>query len=126
MSLPRIFAETKTTRSGYGGCAVRFNSHSHSFDKLRMGAFGLRMKSRASPAAFRRRDRQSSGVGERDALLAENALKLFVGVHLADDVAAAEEFAFDIKLRDRRPTGKLLYAQPQLRVLQHVESFELD
>ena len=45
--------------------------------------------------------------------------------HLADDVAAADEFALHIKLRDGRPVGEFLDALADLRVLQHVDGFEL-
>src|SRR5437016_2413655 len=69
---------------------------------------------------------EGSGVGESDAVLAEQAFKLAVGAHLANNVAAADEFTLDIKLWNGRPTGEFLDALAQLGILQHVEAFELD
>jgi hypothetical protein len=38
-----------------------------------------------------------------DTLLLENLLQFAGLVHLADDIATAEELALDVKLRNRRP-----------------------
>src|SRR6185437_13117873 len=54
-------------------------------------------------------------------LLRQQLLQLARLVHLAHDVAAADEFAVDVKLRDRRPVGELLDAIADFRVLQHVD-----
>src|SRR6187551_3889110 len=51
----------------------------------------------------------------------------FAGLeHLADDVAAADELALDIELRDRRPVRIFLDPLTHRRVGQHVHAFELD
>src|SRR6266550_829638 len=42
-------------------------------------------------------------------------------VHLAQDVATADELAVHVELRNRRPVGKLFDAFAKLIVLQHVE-----
>src|SRR5439155_9031280 len=51
----------------------------------------------------------------------------FAGLeHLADDVAAADELALDVKLRDRRPVRKFLDPLAHRRVGEDVDAFELD
>jgi hypothetical protein len=40
--------------------------------------------------------------------------------HFADDVAAADEFAFDVELRDGRPVGEFLHALADFLIGQHV------
>src|SRR5262249_23047049 len=45
--------------------------------------------------------------------------------HLADDVAAADELALDVELRDGRPLAEVLDALAQLRVDQDVDAVEL-
>src|ERR1043166_4442100 len=63
---------------------------------------------------------------DKDAFLFEHLLQ-FAGLeHLADDVATADEFALDIKLRDRRPVREFLDALAHGRVGQYVDAFELD
>jgi len=54
-------------------------------------------------------------------LLGEQLLQLAGLVHLPHDVAAADEFAVDVELRDRRPVRVILDALAQLLVLQDVE-----
>jgi hypothetical protein len=44
--------------------------------------------------------------------------------HLAHDIAAADEFALDIELRDRRPVGVFLDALAKLGVFENVDPFE--
>lgn len=44
--------------------------------------------------------------------------------HLADDVAAADEFALHTELRDRRPIGVILDALTQINAFEHVDVFE--
>src|SRR6185437_10807134 len=60
------------------------------------------------------------------ALFFEHLLELAVLEHLADDVAASDELALDVKLRDRRPVRKLLDALAHRRVGEHVDTAELD
>src|SRR5215472_8937001 len=60
---------------------------------------------------------------DRDALVLEQGLQ-FAGLeHLADDVAAADEFALDVELRNGRPVRVRLDALAQVVVLEHVEPF---
>src|SRR5216684_3497390 len=63
---------------------------------------------------------------ERHALFFEYLLQFAGFEHLADDVAAADELALDVKLRDRRPVRKLLDALAHRGVGQDVDAFELD
>src|ERR1700751_4945086 len=76
---------------------------------------------------IRRRDRSGASALSGRALLHRNALVLeqrlqLAGLeHLADDVAAADELALDIELRDGRPVGIGLDALPQFVVLEDVE-----
>src|SRR5580704_4089955 len=59
---------------------------------------------------------------DRDALVLEQRLQ-FAGLeHLAHDVAAADELALDVKLRDGRPVRIVLDAAAQVVVFQHVEA----
>ena len=46
-----------------------------------------------------------------DAAGLEQLIKLTRQDHLGDDVTAADEFALDVKLRDRGPVGVLLDAR---------------
>src|SRR5580700_7507192 len=57
-----------------------------------------------------------------EALLLQQALQLAGLEHLADDVAAADELALDVKLGNGRPVGIGLDAVAKLVVLQHVQS----
>src|SRR5262245_5402200 len=59
----------------------------------------------------------------RHALLLEQARELARLEHLADDVAAADELALHVELRNGRPVGEFLDALAQLVVLEHVEAF---
>src|SRR5689334_14551765 len=78
--------------------------------------------SRASPISSVRKNRLG-GRARVDALVLERLLQ-FAGLkHLADDVAAADELALDVKLRDGRPVGIFLDALPQLGRLQNVQAF---
>src|SRR5688572_21743005 len=45
--------------------------------------------------------------------------------HLLHDVAAADELALHVELRDGRPVGELLDALADLRVLQHDDGGEV-
>src|SRR5712675_2028126 len=47
-------------------------------------------------------------------------------IHLADNIAAADKFAFDIELRHRRPIRERLYPLAQRRIAEHVNTLELD
>ena len=42
------------------------------------------------------------------------------------DVAAADEFPFDVNLRDGRPVGVLLDAVPDIVIFQHIDRVEWD
>ena len=44
--------------------------------------------------------------------------------HLAHDVTAADEFALDIELRDRRPVRVVLDALTDIGIREHVHAFE--
>src|SRR5262249_51999777 len=57
------------------------------------------------------------------AFLLQQALQLAGLEHLAHDIAAADEFALDVELRNGRPVGIGLDAVAQLVVLQDVEPF---
>src|SRR5437773_394700 len=57
----------------------------------------------------------------RSGLGAEHLLQLAGLVHLAHDVRAADEFAVDVELRDRRPVGVLLDALTDLGVCENVD-----
>src|SRR5271169_4179878 len=70
----------------------------------------------------RSRSGRSAGL-HRDALVLERLLQ-FAGLeHLAHDVAAANELALHVELRDSRPVGIGLDAVPQVDGIQHVEAF---
>src|SRR6266705_2827161 len=83
---------------------------------------------RMAPTASSPRDEKDCGrSGARaflhgHALVLEQALQLAGLEHLADDVAAADELALDVELRDGRPAREFLDALPQLVVLEHVEA----
>src|SRR5579859_1442012 len=59
-----------------------------------------------------------------DALFGEQRLQLARLEHLHHDVAAADELALDVELRDGGPLRELLDALAQLRILQHVRRLE--
>src|SRR5262245_66008380 len=59
----------------------------------------------------------------REPLLLEQPLQLARLEHFADDVAAADELAFDVELRDGRPLGIGLDALPQVIGLEDVDAF---
>jgi len=61
-----------------------------------------------------------------DTLRVQKLLQLARAVHLANDVAAADEFTFDIKLRNCRPLAEFLDTLPEARIGQHINAFELD
>ena len=65
-------------------------------------------------------------VGRRDGLLddAELLLEVARGVHLLHDVAAAEELAVDVELRDGRPARVLLDAVANGGIGEHVDRLE--
>src|SRR6185437_7160300 len=67
-----------------------------------------------------------SGDRDRHALALEHLDQLAGGEHLADDVAAADEFALHIKLGDGRPLGEFLDPLAQSRVGQDVDALEGD
>src|SRR4029077_6340460 len=71
---------------------------------------------RLSPAA--------SGA-DRDALFLEELLQIPGLEHLPHDVAAADELAVDVKLRDCRPVREFLDALAHRRVRENVDAFEL-
>ena len=63
-------------------------------------------------------------LGELHALGAEHFLELAGLEHLADDVAAADEFTLHIELGDGRPLGEFLDPLAQAGVGQDVDAFE--
>src|SRR3546814_1250783 len=60
-----------------------------------------------------------------DAVGVEEFLQLAGLEHLANDVAAADELALHVELRDGRPVAEVLDALADAGVLQHVDAFEL-
>src|SRR5260370_28612736 len=46
--------------------------------------------------------------------------------HFADDVAAADELAFDVELRNRWPVRERFDPPAQRRIAEHVDTLELD
>src|SRR5579883_571454 len=63
---------------------------------------------------------------DRDALGLQQLDQLTGLEHLANNIAAADEFALHIELRDGRPVGEFLDPLAQARVAQHVDAFERD
>src|SRR5262245_20667669 len=57
-----------------------------------------------------------------DALAVQQVAQFARGEHLADDVAAADELALDIELRDGRPLAEVLDALTQGRIGQHIDA----
>ena len=45
--------------------------------------------------------------------------------HFPHNVAAADELALDVKLRNRRPIGVILDALAQISVFEHIDAFEV-
>ena len=60
-------------------------------------------------------------VGVWDALVMNELMQLTLLEHLADDVAASDELAFDVELGDRRPVGECLNTFANAGVIQHVD-----
>ena len=56
-----------------------------------------------------------------DALRSSSCCSSPASEHLADDVAAADELALDVELRDGRPVGEALDALADAHVLEHVD-----
>src|SRR3712207_1015726 len=67
-----------------------------------------------------------SGLPAGDAAFCEVLLQLARLEHLADDVAAADEFALDVELRDGRPVGVFLDALAELVGVEHVDALVVD
>jgi len=70
-------------------------------------------------------DRCAGDSGLQQALFAQQGLQLARAVHLADDVAAADEFALHIELGDRWPIREALDALAQGVALQDVHAGEI-
>src|SRR6266481_8830751 len=71
----------------------------------------------------------SSGGGsraDRDTLVGKQLLQLASLEHLADDVATADEFALDVKLRNSRPVRIGLDAVAQIGGFENVEALIAD
>src|SRR5205823_7457921 len=81
---------------------------------------------RKEGAAIQRRRLAIGSGADGDALLFEDLLQLAGLVHLAYDVAAADELTLDIELRDRRPVREFLDPLTDPRVGKDVDTFELD
>src|SRR5688572_19650450 len=70
--------------------------------------------------------RRASGGLYGNALLVEEGLQ-FAGLeHLAHDVAAADELALHVELRDRRPVRVVLYPLAQIGGGEHVDALVVD
>src|SRR5262249_19052287 len=73
-----------------------------------------------------RRDRSGRHSGSLHAACRQQ-LSEFAGFeHLADDIATADELAFDIELRNRWPVGECLDSMAERRIAEHVDTLELD
>src|SRR5579871_992 len=71
--------------------------------------------------------RRGVGLGARgDAVLLQEILELAILEHLADDVAAADELALHIELRNGRPVREFLDTVADLGIGEDVDAFELD
>ena len=70
-----------------------------------------------------RPDGRSGALLQRDALVGHELLQLARLEHLARDVAAADELALDVELRDGRPVGIVLDALADALVLEDVDAF---
>src|SRR5262249_28364793 len=77
------------------------------------------------PAPAAHRFRGSPASWRSGGLLGEQLLQLPGLVHLAHDVAAADEFAVDVELRNGRPVGVVLDPLPDAGVGEHVDREEL-
>src|SRR4051794_23287108 len=89
-------------------------------------AKGLRKRSPFCFPSLRAGTKSSGLYLNVDALGAEQFLKFAGLVHLPDDIAATQEFALDVELRNGRPTAELLDTLAQARVGEHVDALELD
>ncbi len=65
-----------------------------------------------------------SSLFQHHAVLFEEASQFAFFEHFADDVAAADEFAFDVELRNCWPVGELFDAVAQLVALKYIVCFE--
>src|ERR1019366_3390539 len=63
---------------------------------------------------------------DRDALVGKQLLQLAGLEHLADDVAAADELALDVKLRNGRPVGIGLDAVAQIGGFEDIQALIAD
>src|SRR3954463_3653505 len=81
-------------------------------------------KAGPSPASITSAGMPSGALLDLDALVGEELLQLAGLEHLAGDVAAADELALDVELRDRRPVRIGLDALADLLVLEHVDALE--
>ncbi len=61
-----------------------------------------------------------------DAFFGEQGLEFAGLVHFGDDIAAADEFAFDVELRDCGPVGEFFDTVSDFRVFEDVDGFEWD
>src|ERR1700759_1268957 len=66
-----------------------------------------------------------SGV-DRNTLVGKQLLQLAGLEHLANDVAAADELALDVELRNGRPVGIFLDAVPEFGGFKHVQALIAD
>jgi hypothetical protein len=69
--------------------------------------------------------RNAAGAGRSDnAFFTQEFLQFSRFEHFGGDVAAADEFAFDIKLRNGRPVGILLDALTDGKILENIHGLE--
>jgi NAD(P)-dependent dehydrogenase (short-subunit alcohol dehydrogenase family) len=87
----------------------------------------IRLDGALRGAAVRKPARRPSSAASKSGggLLAEKRLELTRLEHLGDDVAAADEFALHIELRDSRPVGVVFDALAQFTRVQNVDAFIL-
>src|SRR5260370_32020951 len=78
---------------------------------------------RSALAHQRRSDRNGGG---RHATRRQQLSELSGFEHLADDVAAADELAFDVELRNRWPVRACLHPLAGRWIAEHLDTFELD
>ena len=107
--------------SAFGGRSAR--SAGRSYASSDMPSTGRR---RSNPHCrgpdFRSAALSSAG----DALVLQQRRQFAIGRHFAHDVAAADELAFDIELRNGRPIGELLDPVAQGGIDQDIDAFEFD
>src|ERR1700674_47416 len=99
---------------GCARCGRRFGS-SEKCTAARSGARNAKAARRRPSISSRLRSLlRLRALAHGDAFVLEHGRELPSLEHLADDVAAADELALDVELRDRRPVGVGLDAVAQI------------